>query len=79
MPEWLAPNLITLFGFFLNVISHIVLVYYQGFGMRGEIPEWAIVMTGVFYFFYILLDNVDGKQARRTGSSSVLGMLFDHG
>ena len=78
-PTWLAPNLITLFGFNLNVISHIALVYYQGFGMEGEIPEWVIVMTGVWYFIYILLDNVDGKQARRTNSSSVMGMLFDHG
>lgn len=25
------------------------------------------------------LDNLDGKQARRTGSSSPLGLLFDHG
>ena len=25
------------------------------------------------------MDNVDGKQARRTGSSSPLGMVFDHG
>jgi len=25
------------------------------------------------------LDNCDGKQARATGTSSPLGMLFDHG
>jgi ethanolaminephosphotransferase len=28
---------------------------------------------------YQTLDNVDGKQARRTGTSSGLGELFDHG
>lgn len=28
---------------------------------------------------YSTLDNVDGKQARRTQSSSPLGELFDHG
>jgi ethanolaminephosphotransferase len=28
---------------------------------------------------YIIADNCDGKQARRTGSSSPMGMLFDHG
>ena len=27
---------------------------------------------------YCVLDNIDGKQARRTGSSSPLGLLFDH-
>ena len=26
-----------------------------------------------------MLDNMDGKQARKTGSSSPLGLLFDHG
>jgi ethanolaminephosphotransferase len=25
------------------------------------------------------LDGIDGKQARRTGSSNPLGELFDHG
>ena len=25
------------------------------------------------------MDNADGKQARKTGNSSPLGMLFDHG
>lgn len=29
--------------------------------------------------FVKTLDNLDGKQARRTGSSSPLGLLFDHG
>ena len=28
---------------------------------------------------YQTMDNVDGKQARRTGTSSGLGELFDHG
>jgi len=30
-------------------------------------------------WIYSTCDNVDGKQARRTGSSSPLGELFDHG
>src|SRR5258706_10703264 len=28
---------------------------------------------------YSTMDNIDGKQARRTGTSSGLGELFDHG
>ena len=31
------------------------------------------------YFMYRMLDELDGKQARRTGNSSPLGLLFDHG
>ncbi len=30
-------------------------------------------------FFYLHMDNLDGKQARRTKNSSPLGQLFDHG
>jgi phosphatidylglycerophosphate synthase len=30
-------------------------------------------------FVYQTLDAIDGKQARRTGSSNALGELFDHG
>jgi len=26
-----------------------------------------------------MLDNMDGKQARKTNASSPLGMMFDHG
>jgi ethanolaminephosphotransferase len=30
-------------------------------------------------FTYMMLDNMDGKQAVRTGSSSPFGELMDHG
>lgn len=36
-------------------------------------------LTGFGLFIYQSLDAIDGKQARRTGSSSPLGELFDHG
>ena len=36
-------------------------------------------MCSVGLFVYQSLDAIDGKQARRTGSSSPLGELFDHG
>ena len=31
------------------------------------------------HFFLCVLDGIDGKQARRTGTSGPLGELFDHG
>lgn len=40
------------------------------------------VMIPVFFsflFFLLRVDGVDGKQARRTNSSTPLGELFDHG
>lgn len=36
-------------------------------------------MYGVCFFLYRLCDETDGKQARNTGNSSALGLLFDHG
>ena len=33
----------------------------------------------MFYTLYILLDYIDGKQARRLNASSPLGLLIDHG
>lgn len=37
------------------------------------------MVCGVSVFVYQTMDAIDGKQARRTGSSSPLGQLFDHG
>jgi ethanolaminephosphotransferase len=37
------------------------------------------MIIGVFQLIYQLLDNIDGKQARRTGNSTPFGMLMDHG
>jgi ethanolaminephosphotransferase len=33
----------------------------------------------VCYFLGRLLDEMDGKHARKTGNASVVGLLFDHG
>ncbi|CAG8484544.1 8072_t:CDS:2 [Acaulospora morrowiae] len=40
-------------------------------------PLWMAFPAGLW--LYSTFDNVDGKQARRTGTSSPLGELFDHG
>ncbi|AYU75758.1 CDP-alcohol phosphatidyltransferase, putative [Leishmania donovani] len=42
-------------------------------------PAFVFVLAAVALFLYQLLDNLDGHQARRTGTSSPLGMLMDHG
>ena len=33
----------------------------------------------LWLFFYSILDNADGKQARKTHNSTSLGLFFDHG
>lgn len=42
-------------------------------------PGWMYFYSATCSFIYQTMDAVDGKQARRTGTSSPLGQLFDHG
>jgi len=44
-----------------------------------SVPAVIFLFNGCAMLVYQTLDNMDGKQARKTGSSSALGLLFDHG
>ena len=44
-----------------------------------QTPAWVPLICALGLFIYQTLDAIDGKQARRTGSSNALGELFDHG
>lgn len=50
-----------------------------GFDFVGYVAPWWCFLEGASYLIYRILDEMDGKQARRTGNSSPLGLLFDHG
>jgi ethanolaminephosphotransferase len=43
------------------------------------VPKWVWVACAFSHFMAHTLDGIDGKQARRTGSSGPLGELMDHG
>ncbi|KIH47948.1 hypothetical protein ANCDUO_21987, partial [Ancylostoma duodenale] len=77
-PLWLAPNLITLIGLIVNLITVLVLSHYCPTA-REVAPSWAYALAALGLFTYQTLDATDGKQARRTGAASPLGELFDHG
>jgi ethanolaminephosphotransferase len=64
-------------GFLCTVLAWI-LVYFDG-NIGANIASWKIVTFSILIFTYNTLDNIDGKQARRTKTSTPLGMLFDHG
>lgn len=78
VPLWLAPNLITILGLIVNIVTTLILVYYSP-DARIEAPRWACFLCAFGLFVYQSLDAIDGKQARRTGTSTPLGELFDHG
>jgi phosphatidylglycerophosphate synthase len=78
VPSWVAPNLLTFIGFLLEIVSFLLTLYFSGL-LRDPLPRWLCALNSVFLFAYQTLDNLDGRQARRTGSSSALGQFFDHG
>ncbi|KAL3799807.1 hypothetical protein HJC23_010457 [Cyclotella cryptica] len=93
IPMWVAPNVITLGGLALMALSYGVIWaccpgLYEGNEdvvsnlhgeSRGGVPSQIFLLNCIAMLLYQTLDNMDGKQARRTGSSSPLGLLFDHG
>lgn len=111
LPLWLAPNMVTLLGFFFILGNVMLLVIYTpdlvgpvrclpdpvyapgadcverarpgcttvshsacGCKPAYRCPMRELLLTPARYS---TLDNVDGKQARRTGTSSGLGELFE--
>jgi ethanolaminephosphotransferase len=58
---------------------NIIVGYYSGMDGKGNIPTWAIVLSAFLYPMYHIFDLLDGKHARKTGQSSPLGLLVDHG
>ncbi|KZV87382.1 Choline/ethanolaminephosphotransferase [Exidia glandulosa HHB12029] len=76
-PAWIAPNLITLLGLSF-IIGNVVCQAIYDPELRGTAPSWVYFTHALGLFLYQTFDNVDGRQARRTRSSSALGHAFDH-
>lgn len=80
LPMWMAPNLVTLLGLITMLTPCCLVLYYcPDFGENTVAPSWVYMAAGINIFIYQTMDAIDGKQARRTGASSPLGQLFDHG
>src|SRR5262245_21781737 len=76
--ESCRPNLITLLGFFFISAAFFVTMRYSP-DLASPLPAWVCALNALCIYVYQTLDALDGKQARRTRSSSPLGELFDHG
>ena len=64
LPENLAPNLITLFGFIFSSMPFFVL--FKNYGINFEnngisIPNWFFFFEAFCFFMYRMLDEMDGK------------------
>jgi phosphatidylglycerophosphate synthase len=78
LPITLAPNAVTAMGGSFCLLSYLLTAYYN-FNYQQAVPNWVLTVNGVCLFIYYTFDCMDGKQARRTKSSTPLGQLFDHG
>eukprot|EP00591_Stephanopyxis_turris_P004478 CAMPEP_0195523504 /NCGR_PEP_ID=MMETSP0794_2-20130614/22766_1 /TAXON_ID=515487 /ORGANISM="Stephanopyxis turris, Strain CCMP 815" /LENGTH=429 /DNA_ID=CAMNT_0040653519 /DNA_START=34 /DNA_END=1323 /DNA_ORIENTATION=- len=78
LPLWMAPNMVTTLGGIHCGISYAT-VWWYSYNFDSSVPDWVIVLSAYCTFAYYTLDCMDGKQSRRTGTSSPLGQLFDHG
>eukprot|EP00297_Palpitomonas_bilix_P007183 CAMPEP_0113893680 /NCGR_PEP_ID=MMETSP0780_2-20120614/16242_1 /TAXON_ID=652834 /ORGANISM="Palpitomonas bilix" /LENGTH=393 /DNA_ID=CAMNT_0000884027 /DNA_START=155 /DNA_END=1336 /DNA_ORIENTATION=+ /assembly_acc=CAM_ASM_000599 len=61
------------------VLASFCIIFFYSPNLAGEAPDWVYWAAGTFFLIYVILDNIDGKQARRTKTSSPLGEVLDHG
>lgn len=85
-PKTVAPNTITLTGLVFMIVAYAAMWYHvpvllvdDAAAFNITIPRWVFLLNAVSILIYQTLDNMDGKQARRVGASSPLGLFFDHG
>lgn len=60
IPPWVAPNVITVAGFLLIVLSSVILTYYSP-DFSQDVPPWTLYFTAFSVLVYQILDNCDGK------------------
>lgn len=77
VPPHVAPNAITLSGLALVALSFVAMVMVNPTFERAA-PGAVHVFAIVAIFAFQTLDAIDGKQARKTKSSSALGNWCDH-
>jgi ethanolaminephosphotransferase len=62
-----------------TVVPLLLMLACFGTDFEGPVDSWWCYLQAFSYLAYRMLDEMDGKQARKTGNSSPLGLLFDHG
>ncbi|SBS98949.1 ethanolaminephosphotransferase, putative [Plasmodium malariae] len=76
IPKSVTANMLTLIAFLCSTIAFLIMYL---FDISNKKNDYIFLYISFFLFMYQTLDALDGKQARRTNTSSPLGQLFDHG
>ena len=79
VPEWVAPNLLTVSSLIFNIIGFLFVIIEARNDFSCKISRLTTLVITITHYLYIIFDNLDGKQARKTKTCSSLGMLLDHG
>ncbi|CAG9477778.1 choline/ethanolaminephosphotransferase, putative [Plasmodium vivax] len=76
VPKSVTANFLTLLGFLCSTVAFFLMYL---FDLSNKKNDYIYLYIALFLFLYQTFDALDGKQARRTNTSSPLGQLFDHG
>lgn len=66
IPTHVAPNSITTTSLVILTLAHLLFMAGEDTTANG-VASWKLILMAVSIFVYQNLDNLDGKQARRTG------------
>jgi len=80
IPEKMSANLVSIIGSVGAWVAFLILsgVVAGPMSFVGRRSPWLFGLAALFIFFYHTMDNLDGMQARRTGSTGPLGEFVDH-
>ena len=75
IPLPISPNQVTLSSLISGWLGSWFL--YQAFFVGDPGPSWMWIVAGLFLFFAVILDCVDGQLARARGGGSRVGRILD--
>ena len=74
LPRWLHANVLTATSGVLSIFVFATLLWIAAFSGWDHL----LLVTATMWWWRDTLDNLDGGQARRTGTSGPMGELMDH-
>lgn len=79
VPFWLSPNTISYFNTgFCWIVFIFAYIAYKYEHIYPDMSMYLRIISGISVFISIVLDCLDGMQARKTGRTSKLGEVLDH-
>ena len=61
LPLWMAPNLVTLIGTLIVILTSLQYMSFEGLSMNVEMPKTCYLISAIGAFWYQTFDAIDGK------------------